>query len=288
MMEFGDAGIDTGTIVLRTRTIQIPEVIVRAEAPIVQKGDTTEYLADAFRSSENATAEDLLQQLPGLRFTGGTIRVGTEEVSEILLNGLPISTSDPVTLLREIPAATIERVQVYERMSDEAEFSGFEDGDTRTTVNLVSRGGTRKISSGNMAGGFGESGRYEARASYMGVDGARRFMFSGNTQSSSGTGTIFLPMSSAIDIPGSSPPAALRLRTDRREHTHRMERAPPTTTRGTTGATVLTIDSRGRALRARSNGSAATLRRLLLGQSIANAGLPPHGRHRTRCGGDFK
>ncbi|HSQ76549.1 MAG TPA: outer membrane beta-barrel protein, partial [Bacteroidota bacterium] len=204
MIEFADAEIDSGTVVLRTRTIQIPEVIVRAEAPIVQKGDTTEYLADSFRSSENATVEDLLQQLPGLRFAGGTIRAGTEEVSEILLNGLPISTSDPVTLLREIPAATIERVQVYERLSEDAEFSGFEDGETRTTINLVSRGGTRKMSSGTIAGGYGESSRYEIRASHSKVDGARRFMVSGNTQSSSGTGTFFVPMISVIDIPGSS------------------------------------------------------------------------------------
>ena len=193
LIEFAEAQLDTGTVVLRTRTIQIPEVIVRAEAPIVQKGDTTEYLADAFRSSENATVEDLLQQLPGLRFTGGTIRAGTEDVSEVLLDGLPISTSDPLTLLREIPAATIERVQVYERMSEEAEFSGFEDGETRPTVNLVTRSGTRTISSGNVAGGYGESGRYEARASYMRVDGTRRFILSGNTLSGSGSGTFFLP-----------------------------------------------------------------------------------------------
>jgi hypothetical protein len=206
LIEFMDTQIDSGTIVLQTRTIQIPEVVVRAEAAITQKGDTTEYLADSFRSSENATVEDLLQQLPGLRFTGGTIRAGTEEVSEILLNGLPISTSDPLTLLREIPAATIERVQVYERMSEEAEFSGFEDGETRTTVNLISRSGKRKMLSGLVFGGYGESGRYEARASHMRVDGAQRFILSGNTQSNSGTGTFFLPMSSAIDVPGSSPP----------------------------------------------------------------------------------
>ncbi len=204
MTDLADAEIDSGTVVLRTRTIQIPEVLVRAEAPIMQKGDTTEYLADAFRSSENATVEDLLQQLPGLTFTGGTIRAGTEEVSEILLDGLPISTSESGTLLREIPAASIERVQVYERLSEEAEFSGFEDGEIRTTINLVSRRNTQKISSETLGGGYGESGRYDARASHTRVDGARRFMVSGNTQSSSGTGTFFVPMISAIDVPGSS------------------------------------------------------------------------------------
>jgi hypothetical protein len=205
LIEIADAEIDTGTVVLRTRTIQIPEVLVRAEAPIVQKGDTTEYLADAFRSSENATAEDLLQRLPGLRITGGTIRTGTEDVSEVLLDGLPISPSDPLTLLREIPAASIERVQVYERKSEETEFSGFEDGEMRPTVNLVSRSGARTMSSGNVAGGYGESGRYEARASYVRVDGARRFLLSGNTLSSSGSGRFLLPMSSSSIVPDPSP-----------------------------------------------------------------------------------
>ena len=103
---------DAGTIALRTRTIQIEEVVIRAEAEIQQKGDTTEYLADAFRTSEGASVEELLQQLPGLSFSGGIIRTGMNEVAEILLDGTPIPTGDRQSTMQAIPATSIERVQV--------------------------------------------------------------------------------------------------------------------------------------------------------------------------------
>ncbi len=180
---------DAGTIALKARTIQIDEVVIRAEAEIQQKGDTTEYLADAFRSFEDASTEDLLLRLPGLSFSGSSIRTGMNDVAEILLDGSPIPTGDIRSVLQAIPAASIERVQVFDRQSEDAEFSGFDDGTRRATINLVSRGKRVNMTTVNASAGYGESGRYEGRGAILRMDGPRRYSLLGNYLSGSGTGS---------------------------------------------------------------------------------------------------
>jgi hypothetical protein len=184
---------DAGTIALKARTIQIDEVLVRAEGEIQQKGDTTEYLADAFRPFEGASAEELLLRLPGISFSGSTIRTGMTEVAEILLDGSPIPTGDKRSLLQAIPAASIERVQLFDRQSEEAEFSGFDDGARRTTINLVSRGRRADMTTMNASAGYGESGRYEGRGAILRLDGPRRYSLLGSYLSGSGTGSNLIP-----------------------------------------------------------------------------------------------
>jgi hypothetical protein len=194
LIQCGQPVTDAGTIALRTRTIQIDEVVIRAEAEIQQKGDTTEYLADAFRMSEGSSVEDLLQQLPGLNFSGGTIRTGMNDVAEILLDGTPIPTGgDRQSMLQAIPSTSIERVQLYERLSEDAEFTGFDDGERRTTINLVSKGRRLNMTSVNASAAYGESGRYEARGGFFRMDGARRLSLSGGYASASGTGSTLDP-----------------------------------------------------------------------------------------------
>ena len=63
---------------MRPRTIPIGEVLVRATPPAVQKADTTEYVADAFKLHRDAQAEDLLMKLPGVSVSEGSCGQGVK------------------------------------------------------------------------------------------------------------------------------------------------------------------------------------------------------------------
>lgn len=175
-------------IVLRTRTIPIGEVVVRADPPLLQRGDTTEYRADAFLRDENATAEDLLKLLPGLTFSGGVIRSGLEEVSQILVDGRPFMTNDPSAVLQALPAGQIERIQVFDAVSDMAEFTGFEDGDTRRTINIVTRRNLPPSMFGRLEALYGESGRYQVQGSIGRRAPSQRYFIMGRTGTRTGSG----------------------------------------------------------------------------------------------------
>ena len=57
-----------GKIILQPTHIALEEVTIFAfKDPIYYKGDTLVYTADSFKTKANATVEDLLKKLPGLK-----------------------------------------------------------------------------------------------------------------------------------------------------------------------------------------------------------------------------
>jgi hypothetical protein len=166
---------------LRPRTIPIGEVLVRATPPAVQKADTTEYVADAFKLHRDAQAEDLLMKLPGVSVIEGIVRAGGEEVKQVLVDGRPFFGSDPLIALRNLPADAIERVQVFEKMSDQAEFTGFDDGQSMRTINIVTRESRRRSQFGRASAGYGEGGRYAAAGAGNIFNGMQRISILGQS-----------------------------------------------------------------------------------------------------------
>ena len=65
------------------------------------------------------------------------VRAGGEEVKQVLVDGRPFFGTDPLIALRNIPADAIEKVQVFEKMSDQSEFTGFDDGQSRSPMALL-------------------------------------------------------------------------------------------------------------------------------------------------------
>lgn len=168
-------------VFLRPRTIPIGEVLVHATPPAVQKADTTEYVADAFKLHRDAQAEDLLMKLPGVSVTEGIVRAGGEEVKQVLVDGRPFFGTDPLIALRNIPADAIEKVQVFEKMSDQAEFTGFDDGQAMRTINIITRESRRRSQFGRASAGYGESGRYAATGAGNIFNGTQRISLLGQS-----------------------------------------------------------------------------------------------------------
>lgn len=83
---------------------------------MVMKGDTIEYNAAAFRMHEGSMLDNLVRALPGVNLDDdGRITVNGEFVKSLLVNGRDFFNGDPKIALRNLPAYTVNKVQVYRR-----------------------------------------------------------------------------------------------------------------------------------------------------------------------------
>lgn len=165
---------DAGVLALTPESVPISGVTVtESPAPATQKGDTTEFRAGAVKTSKDATAEDLVQKLPGVTMENGQIRAHGQQVQQVLVNGRPFFGSDPTAAMRNLPAEVVDRIQVYDRMSDQSEFSGFDDGQSQRTMNFVLR--DQKATFGRASAGYGDQDRYQVGGNATVLRGSTRF-----------------------------------------------------------------------------------------------------------------
>jgi hypothetical protein len=130
----------TVNINLKPKTDQIKEVTVSDKAiAAVQKGDTSTYNANAFKTNPDANAEDLLTKMPGVVVTDGKMQAQGEEVRKILVDGKPFFGDDPNAVLKNLPAEVIEKIEVFDKRSDQAQFTGFDDGNSQKTINIITK-----------------------------------------------------------------------------------------------------------------------------------------------------
>lgn len=162
----GGEELDLGTLRMRSSATDLGEVEVEAlRTRAEQIGDTTQFNADAFKTAPDASAEDLLKKLPGVAQEGGTLKVQGEEVRRVLVDGKEFFGDDPNLALRSLPAEVISQIQVFEQQSDQARFTGFDDGTGGKAINIITRPGMAN-------GAFGRV--------YVGHDGTDLFSGGGN------------------------------------------------------------------------------------------------------------
>ncbi len=153
-------GQDAGVLQMTPEAVDVAGVTVtESPAPAIQKGDTTEFPAGAVKISRDANAEDLVQKLPGVTLEAGKIKAHGEDVQQVLVNGKPIFGGDPAAAMRNLPAEVVDRIQVYDKGSDMADFSGFDDGRSLKTLNFILR--EEKGQFGKVYGGYGDRERYQ-------------------------------------------------------------------------------------------------------------------------------
>lgn len=171
-----------GTISLRTDAKLLDEVTVagkqiRAE----QKGDTTQYNADAYKVNKDATAEDLITKMPGFSNQNGRIEAQGETVRRVTIDGQEFFGEDANAALKNLPAEIIEKVQVFDRLSDQSQFSGFNDGNTEKSINIVTRSGKNNGQFGKVFGGYGTDQTYSGGGNINYFKKARRISIIGLT-----------------------------------------------------------------------------------------------------------
>jgi hypothetical protein len=172
-------------IQLKEDAILLGEVEVKGTAAqMVVKGDTTEFNANAFKTTQNAVVEDLLKRLPGVVVTTeGKITVNGEEVKKIRVNGKKFFNDDIEMATKNIPAELIDKIQVLDQKSDMALLTGFEDNDTERIINLTFKANRKKGTFGNVTGGVGldtkKALRYDGNMFLNMIDGEAQTTITG-------------------------------------------------------------------------------------------------------------
>jgi hypothetical protein len=155
---------------LNLKTVTVEGMQSRME----QKGDTTTFNADAFKTNPDANAEDLISKMPGITNEGGSVKAGGEDVRRVLVDGKPFFGDDPNLALKALPAEIIDRIQVFEQMSEQAQFTGFDDGRGVKTINIVTKAGKNNGQFGRITAGYGERETYNAAANINYFKGKKR------------------------------------------------------------------------------------------------------------------
>lgn len=124
-------------VFLTPKSKLLAEVILKSGSPIRIKGDTTIYTADSFQVSANANVEELLKKLPGIQVDkNGQIKAMGETVDKVLVDGEEFFGDDPGMAVKNLRADAVKEVQVFDKKSEQAEFTGIDDGQTKKTINL--------------------------------------------------------------------------------------------------------------------------------------------------------
>jgi hypothetical protein len=163
------------TITLTQNLTNLKEVTVEAQQALAtQNGDTTSFSANAYKVNKDATAEDLVSKMPGVTVVDGKVQAQGEEVKKVLVDGKPFFGDDASAVLKNLPAEVIDKVQVFDKKSDQSQFTGFDDGNASKTINIVTKAQFKNGVFGKAYGGYGYEDKYKGGATVNIFKGDRR------------------------------------------------------------------------------------------------------------------
>ncbi|KAA5537110.1 outer membrane beta-barrel protein [Taibaiella lutea] len=140
--------------------------IVEKAPPVQQKEDTTQFNAGSYKVNPDATAEDLIRKMPGMDLSTGKPQAQGESVTKVLVDGKPFFGDDPSSSLKNLPAEVIDKIQVYDEKSDQSQFTGFDDGNTSKTINIITKPNRKQGVFGKLYAGGGTDGTKDASDNY--------------------------------------------------------------------------------------------------------------------------
>ena len=143
---------------------ELEGVVVKAKKAVVtQKGDTLEFNASELKVNPDANAEDMIKKLPGVTIDkDGNVTAAGEQVRKVTVDGRDFFGDDATAALRNLPASVIDKIQVFDKLSDQAAFTGFDDGSSTKSINIVTKANMRNGQFGRVYAGAGTEGRYNA------------------------------------------------------------------------------------------------------------------------------
>ena len=152
-----EKNVDLGVLRMKEDTQVLDAAAISAVGnPIIVKKDTIEYTASSFKTSDNDMLEALLKKLPGVEVeSDGSITANGETIKKITIDGKTFFLDDPQLASKNIPAKMIEKVKVVEKKSDQALFTGIDDGEEEMVIDLSLKPGMMQGWFGNLMGGAG-------------------------------------------------------------------------------------------------------------------------------------
>lgn len=168
--------VDMGTIPMVSKSHLLSEFVLKQQIGAIKiKGDTLEYVADSFKVRDNATVEELLKKLPGIQVSkSGEVVAQGEKVQKILVDGEEFFTDDPAVVTKSLQAKAVDKVQVFDKKSDQAEFTGIDDGIREKTINLQLKDNMKRGFFGKAIAGGGTDGFFENQGMVNAFKGKRK------------------------------------------------------------------------------------------------------------------
>lgn len=186
--------IDFGFIPATNQSVLLEEVTVSQEkAPVTIKNDTIEFNAGSFKTKPNAVVEDLLKKLPGVQVDkDGKVKANGEEVKKVLVDGKEFFGNDPKMATKNLPADAVDKVQVFDRKSDQSRFTGFDDGNSEKTINLTIKPDKKNGLFGKVTAGAGDNSKYQGNFNINSFSGDRQLSAIGMANNTNRQGFSFL------------------------------------------------------------------------------------------------
>ncbi len=192
------------TIPMNKSGINLKSVQISAEKiPVAVKADTIQFNASAFNVKQNDMAEDLLKKLPGMSVDkDGTVKAQGETINKITVDGKPFFGNDPQMVTKNIPADAIDKVEVFDRKSDQATFTGFDDGSGEKSINFTLKPDKRKAKFGRIEAGYGSKERYESSLTYFNFNDGEQLSVVGMSNNANKSGFTMEDASSFMSASG--------------------------------------------------------------------------------------
>jgi hypothetical protein len=180
---------DLGSFFLFSKTHLLNEVAIYDRHAITVKGDTTEYAADSFKVRAFANVDELLRKLPGIEVDRkGNIRAQGENVKKMLVDGDEFFTDDPAVVAQMLRASAVDKVQVFNKKTNQAEFTGIDDGKKIKTINLVLKEDAKQGYFGKVQAGGGLPDYFDNALVANSFKKKRKIALFGNTNNVSSSG----------------------------------------------------------------------------------------------------
>jgi hypothetical protein len=172
--------INLGTINMYKTAETLSTVVINNTAPVKQSGDTLNYAASQFKVNPDATSEDMIKKMPGITVDkSGTVTAQGETVKKVTVDGRDFFGDDATATLRNLPAEVIDKIQVFDKLSDQAQLTGFDDGNTTKSINIVTKKDMRTGNFGRIYAGYGTDGRYSGGGNVSFFNNDRRISLLG-------------------------------------------------------------------------------------------------------------
>lgn len=168
---------DLGVIKMSRHYKSMDAVVIQDLTPVMVKGDTLAYNANAFKTKPNATVEDLIKKLPGMSVErDGTVKAQGEQVQKVYVDGKEFFSNDPKLATKNLTADMVDQVEVFDDMSEQAKFNRIDDGSRSKALNLKLKKDKKKGVFGKAYAGYGTQERFDV--------GLNANFFKGATQTS--------------------------------------------------------------------------------------------------------
>ncbi len=168
--------VEMGLIYMNDVNTMSTVTVTARRPPVVINGDSVEFNSENFKTAPNAVVEDLLKKMPGMEVDkSGGITVNGKKVTKVFVNGKEFFTGDPMMATKNLPADAVDKIQVYDRKSDQAMFTGIDDGSEETAINLKLKKDRNKSTFGKLNAGAGTPSVFDAQGNVNVINNEAQF-----------------------------------------------------------------------------------------------------------------